>query len=257
MHDRGRVDLRRRRARAPSSRSASATIWSPTIRDAARLRQRACAPSTASLRAAADRPARPGGGTSRRRRRADRRATSAAALRDRAASTAATCVSVSIIRTPGISGAPGKWPWKKSSLTVTFLCATSRVPARARRWRRRATTDSDSRGGRGVRECRWHGGTKNIRQSAEPGAKSRDAAWCPAHACQTAEARYGFAGAGAAGFACRRRRCGRRGRRRRAWRRWRGRRGSRWPARRLRSRGILPESNRLITSPVMSSDGST
>ena len=40
----------------------------------------------------------------------------------------ATCASVSIIRTPGISGAPGKCPWKKSSLTVTFLTATIRRP---------------------------------------------------------------------------------------------------------------------------------
>ena len=30
--------------------------------------------------------------------------------------------------TPGIRGAPGKWPGKKSSLTVTFLIATSRSP---------------------------------------------------------------------------------------------------------------------------------
>ena len=29
----------------------------------------------------------------------------------------------------GISGVPGKWPWKNSSLTVTFLTATSRRPA--------------------------------------------------------------------------------------------------------------------------------
>ena len=35
----------------------------------------------------------------------------------------ATWASVSIISTPGISGAPGKCPWKKSSLTVTFLTA--------------------------------------------------------------------------------------------------------------------------------------
>ena len=43
-------------------------------------------------------------------------------------STAATCVSASIISTAGISGDPGKCPWKNSSLTVTFLNATSRSP---------------------------------------------------------------------------------------------------------------------------------
>ena len=43
-------------------------------------------------------------------------------------SSVATCASVSIMSTPGISGAPGKCPWKKSSLTVTFLTATSRLP---------------------------------------------------------------------------------------------------------------------------------
>ncbi len=43
-------------------------------------------------------------------------------------SSVATCASVSIISTPGISGVPGKCPWKKSSLTVTFLTATSRLP---------------------------------------------------------------------------------------------------------------------------------
>ena len=40
----------------------------------------------------------------------------------------ATCASVSIMSTPGISGAPGKCPWKNSSLTVTFLTATTRRP---------------------------------------------------------------------------------------------------------------------------------
>jgi hypothetical protein len=34
----------------------------------------------------------------------------------------------SIIRTPGIVGWPGKWPWKNSSLTVTFFAATTRRP---------------------------------------------------------------------------------------------------------------------------------
>ena len=40
----------------------------------------------------------------------------------------ATWVSDSIISTPGISGVPGKCPWKNSSLTVTFLIATMRRP---------------------------------------------------------------------------------------------------------------------------------
>ncbi len=40
----------------------------------------------------------------------------------------ATCASVSIMSTPGISGAPGKCPWKNSSETVTFLYATTRRP---------------------------------------------------------------------------------------------------------------------------------
>ena len=41
---------------------------------------------------------------------------------------AATCDSDSSISTAGMSGAPGKCPWKNSSLTVTFLTATSRRP---------------------------------------------------------------------------------------------------------------------------------
>ena len=40
----------------------------------------------------------------------------------------ATWASVSIMSTPGISGDPGKCPWKKSSLTVTFLTALMRRP---------------------------------------------------------------------------------------------------------------------------------
>ena len=42
--------------------------------------------------------------------------------------TVEACASASIISTPGMSGAPGKWPWKNSSLTVTFLAATRRRP---------------------------------------------------------------------------------------------------------------------------------
>ena len=40
----------------------------------------------------------------------------------------ATWASVSIMSTPGISGSPGKCPWKNSSFTVTFLTATIRRP---------------------------------------------------------------------------------------------------------------------------------
>ena len=42
--------------------------------------------------------------------------------------TAASCVSASIVRTAGITGAPGKCPEKKSSLIVRFLNAVSRLP---------------------------------------------------------------------------------------------------------------------------------
>ena len=59
--------------------------------------------------------------------RSQTRAVGGASARS-SSSTAATCVSASIMRTPGISGEPGKWPWKNSSLTVTFLIATSRLP---------------------------------------------------------------------------------------------------------------------------------
>ncbi len=45
-----------------------------------------------------------------------------------ATSSAATCVSDSIMSTPGMSGAPGKCPWKNSSETVTFLTATMLRP---------------------------------------------------------------------------------------------------------------------------------
>ena len=59
--------------------------------------------------------------------RSDTRAVAGAAARSRT-SAAATWVSASIISTAGISGEPGKCPWKNSSLTVTFLTATSRLP---------------------------------------------------------------------------------------------------------------------------------
>src|SRR5450830_1197217 len=42
---------------------------------------------------------------------------------DRNDSKAAVCASASIISTPGMTGLCGKWPWKNSSLTVTFLMA--------------------------------------------------------------------------------------------------------------------------------------
>ena len=34
------------------------------------------------------------------------------------------CAIASICSTPGITGTPGKWPWKNGSLNVTFLSAT-------------------------------------------------------------------------------------------------------------------------------------
>jgi hypothetical protein len=46
----------------------------------------------------------------------------------------------SIISTAGISGVPGKCPWKNSSLTVTFLIATTRRPASCSRM---VSTSSD------------------------------------------------------------------------------------------------------------------
>ena len=67
------------------------------------------------------------GGTWRCRRRAGRPWPPSPAA-SCISSTVATCASVSIIRTPGISGSPGKCPWKKSSFTVTFLTATMRRP---------------------------------------------------------------------------------------------------------------------------------
>ena len=105
----------------------------------ARPRRRRCRRSSprrsaARCRRAADRPSLPrsGGrrgrrasGTSRCRRRAARRGEIAPSPTSRMA---ATCAIVSIISTPGISGAPGKCPWKKSSLTLTFLTALTRRP---------------------------------------------------------------------------------------------------------------------------------
>ena len=97
-----------RHARAPG----------PAVRAAAR----------ASPRGAGGRRARPAGGTWRCRRRAGRRAPTGGRSPARVSRMVATCASVSIISTPGISGAPGKCPWKNSSLTVTFLTATTRRP---------------------------------------------------------------------------------------------------------------------------------
>ena len=36
-------------------------------------------------------------------------------------STPPACASASMTSTPGITGRPGKWPWKKGSLMLTFL----------------------------------------------------------------------------------------------------------------------------------------
>ena len=44
----------------------------------------------------------------------------------------ATWTNDSIISTAGISGVPGKWPWKNSSLTVTFLTRPGGARPRAR-----------------------------------------------------------------------------------------------------------------------------
>ncbi len=52
----------------------------------------------------------------------------AAAFAQSSSSTVDACASASIISTPGIVGRPGKCPWKNSSLTVTFLAATTRRP---------------------------------------------------------------------------------------------------------------------------------
>src|SRR6185295_8305427 len=41
-------------------------------------------------------------------------------------STPASCAMASICRTPGMIGWPGKWPWKKGSLKLTFLIPTAR-----------------------------------------------------------------------------------------------------------------------------------
>src|SRR5690348_14358747 len=41
---------------------------------------------------------------------------------------AAVCAIDSMTSTPGMSGVPGKWPWKNSSPTVTFFTATTRSP---------------------------------------------------------------------------------------------------------------------------------
>ena len=130
MDDRGRVNDRSGVVPAGSSamtRSASATTWPPTDATAASRAMRAAAAAHRHARARADRRARPGAGTSRCPRRAatrsDRRGSPSAN-----SSRLATCVSDSIISTPGMSGVPGKCPWKNSSFTVTFLTATMRRP---------------------------------------------------------------------------------------------------------------------------------
>jgi len=40
-----------------------------------------------------------------------------------------TCASASTINTPGITGYPGKCPWKNGSLTETFFKPTARTPS--------------------------------------------------------------------------------------------------------------------------------
>ncbi len=73
-------------------------------------------------------------------------------VEESSSSSAAACASASIMRTAGISGLLGKCPWKKSSLTVTFLNATSRFPgscsttastrSEGKRWLRRSRTST-------------------------------------------------------------------------------------------------------------------
>jgi hypothetical protein len=43
--------------------------------------------------------------------------------------TPAVCAIASTMSTPGMTGAPGKWPSKKGSLRVTFLMPVTRLPA--------------------------------------------------------------------------------------------------------------------------------
>ena len=112
---------------SPSRSSASTTTWSPTWATAAttaiRRRRRRIDTETRSRSP----------GTTWRRKRAllTPRSTArrvAVSPSGSSSSTAAAWTKVSIIKTPGITGLPGKWPWKNSSLTVTFLTATRRAP---------------------------------------------------------------------------------------------------------------------------------
>ena len=39
----------------------------------------------------------------------------------------AVCAIASMMSTPGMTGCPGKWPWKCGSLMVTFLMPTAEL----------------------------------------------------------------------------------------------------------------------------------
>src|SRR5262245_46461918 len=94
-----------------------------------------CPPTSAAARARTSGPRRRSSVTSSLRRspgttcfRNFALSTPRSVTRPVGSSSEATCVSDSIIKTAGISGVPGKCPWKNSSLTVTFLIATIRRP---------------------------------------------------------------------------------------------------------------------------------
>ena len=153
--------------RTASSSSASATVCPSTsaTADAFTSGPRGAPSVTTSC---SDRRARPACGTSRRRRRAAARRTVAAAAvaarRRSSSSSVAACVSASIISTAGISGLSGKCPWKNSSLTVTFLTATSRFPGSCS-----ATASTRSEGKRWASRSRVHLRDRARRTSRGPG----------------------------------------------------------------------------------------
>src|SRR2546425_36701 len=59
----------------------------------------------------------------------------------------------SMIRTPGMMGRPGKWPWKNGSLTVTFLIPITRFPISSSRCDPPGETGNDEAGSPGFRCC--------------------------------------------------------------------------------------------------------
>ena len=146
---RGSISVTRR---SSSSRSASATTCSPMQRDAVDPRQRACGAGRAST---SSRSRSPGHDLTPELRvvHAAQVDPHAPAVAHRAAGRSTPGPAPPSSGRPASSADPGKCPWKNSSLTVTFLAATTRRPGSCWTTASSRYQGSDAAGGRRASEC--------------------------------------------------------------------------------------------------------